>query len=151
MNPLRLFRKPAPAPAPEPSAWERQRAIDAIEAQQYIGRPVIYVPNEWDNIVVGFCKHIDTEKGVVTFVQDYVEERDTFFLGFPYFYTRQRLDALLKLDPFERCSIIYRHHGGDKFDKVKTGNPLSREATYERLHDSGFFAKVKHHLHCNGN
>lgn len=140
-----LFRRPSTTPCADDSkSVERrhqQREIDnAYLANQFVQQRFIFVPNEWENLTVGRVSYFDLERGVVCHAQDYIEYRPVAFIGFPMHYNEQRLDALLKLDPFERYALCHPNpYSADPFVKPKHSSLLSAAEVRKRLKSNGFF------------
>lgn len=119
------------------------------EAQLLIGKPVIFIPNEWEEMVVGIVEEIDTSKySPIVTVFDYISNEHRTFIGFPFAYNTQRLHAFLKLDPYERFSIVYGRNFPDVQRKPKLKEHISHELTMLRKH--GFFKKLRDEMGYSG-
>lgn len=116
-----------------------------LEAEWFLGKPCIYVSNEWEDMLVGFVTSVDTSRpgSAVTTIKDYVHDQELVIMGSPLAYTEQRLFALLKLNPFERASIVYaRNYAEQEFDKPKAEEILDPTEVLQMLHHHGFWGKV---------
>lgn len=123
----------------------RQAIMDA-EAQTFTGKPVIFVPNEWDRLVVGMLETISTSQfSPICTVFDYVRKEMRTFIGFPFDYTIQRLTALTRLDPYQRTSIVYgRAYGDTTIDKPHlTDWQFSPDDEIQTLRRNGFFTHLR--------
>lgn len=137
------LRSEKPAPAEE-TYWDKRARFEQIEAGYFPpGKKIIYQANEWDNPIVGVMVRVDHNngKGQFSVVYDYVTQTELCFIGLPMHYTEQRLRALLKLDPFERCSLLYKtNYSDEEFDKNKGDEViLTAEELYATLKRNGFY------------
>jgi hypothetical protein len=130
---------------------EKDRSNRQI-AEFSVGTPVICISNEWDDPVVGFVTHIEyitKAQNPVPVVMDYLSGREVMVMGAVYDFTDQRLDAFLKLAPYERWVMAQRHgfHHYSKDLSIEellemSMNPkrlLSSEEVYDKLIKSGFY------------
>lgn len=106
-----------------------------------IGHPVIVIPNEWTNPVIGFGHSIMTiGTSEVLVVKDYLTMEERFGGGVRLDFSEQRLEVVLSLDPYQLWAITahntVRH---EDFDKPRTGERWSRERILSELHNNGFF------------
>ncbi len=119
---------------------ERRTSDDQYLANVFLGQRCIFVPNEWEDPIVGRVEHIDLSRGVLCQVFDYVHNEPQTFIGFPMHYNEQRLEALLKLDPFERYSLCHANpYNANPIIKPKHTTVLSRAEILQRLRDNGFY------------
>lgn len=118
-----------------------QRDIDnRYYANLFLQQRFIFVPNEWENMSIGKVLHFDLERGVVCHAHDYVENRPVAFIGFPMHYNEQRLNALLKLDPFERYALCHPDkHSAEPFVKPKHSSLLMATQIHANLQQNKFF------------
>ena len=110
------------------------------------GTPYIFCPNEWENISVGFVKHVEvSDSGTLTHLEDYVEgaPKESMIFGLPMYYTEQRLTALLKLDPFQRWAVCTGFNWPYEIDKNKTGTPMTGAEVRKALKTNGFYERLK--------
>ncbi len=94
-----------------------EKSLKEIELEEYLGKLVICVSNELDNVKVGYGKEIvfiTQAKTPMLIVYDLVDKKATMPLSKMYSYTDQRFNALNKLDPNERISIVYEAFFGDE-------------------------------------
>lgn len=126
---------------------ERKNHYSLIELQSYIGKPVIAVPNEWDNPIIGVAKEIvfiTKEQTPMLVIEDYITGKEYMPFGVVMGFTEQRFKALAKLEPFEICSIIYRNSCGlGTFDKNKSGTFSGYDALHEKLLKTDFYKIVE--------
>lgn len=127
--------------------WEKRNQIEKIELEMYVGKPVIYVSNEWANPIIGFGKEvieITKAKTPTLIVHDYISGEDRMILGKVYHYTEQRFNAFSKLTPFEACSLLYpQFNWNTTFNKVKSGNFDGYDVLRKKLEVTDFFTKVE--------
>lgn len=111
-----------------------------------IGKPCIYVSNEWGNPVVGYGVKVEdfgrTEAWLV--VHDYISGQDVIPFGKRLDYNPQRLELVLNLTPWELCELLHDHTEGFQ-DKPKLNVRDSATALMERLTTNGFFECLKEH------
>lgn len=140
-----LYSKPEPKQTIPVETYEQKRErFEKLEASFFPkGKKIIYQSNEWDNPIVGVMVKVDFNngRGMFSIVYDYVTKQELCFIGLPMHYTEQRLNALLKLDPFERCSLLYKTNYNDEaFDKDKGDEIiLTPEELIAKLHANGFY------------
>lgn len=139
-------RRPDENCATETAEVERRHAQrvtdDHYLANLFLGQCCIFVPNEWEDPVVGRVEHIDVTRGVLCHVFDYVRNEPQVFIGFPMHYNEQRLNALLKLDPFERYSLCHASaYSASPIIKPINTTVLSTAEILQRLRDNGFYTE----------
>lgn len=101
----------------------RYKEIKVIELSELVGKLVISVSNEIQNVSVGVGKEIifitqAQEPRLV--VHDLVKKVDLLPMGKIFAYTKQKFDALNKLDANERIAIIYNANDEHCVDKSAT-------------------------------
>lgn len=120
---------------------EQREQVELLELEQFLGKRVISVSNEWDNPQIGVALRIEfitQAKSPILIVQDFLSNQEVMIMGKTYLYTPQRLQAVLKLNPFEACSLIYTYT--NEFDKPKSGHRDENEIIMQTLTARGFFA-----------
>lgn len=120
---------------------EQMKQIELFELQELVGKKVISISNEWDNPQIGVALRIELitqAQNPVLIIKDYLSNQEVMIMGKTYAYTPQRLQAVLKLNPFELCSLIYTYTS--VFDKPKTGVRQQSDVIMSKLAQSGFFA-----------
>lgn len=135
---------------------DRREESRRITAEFSVGTPVICISNEWEDPVIGFVSHIEyitKARNPVPVVMDYLSGQELMVMGAVYDFTRQRLDAFMRLNPYERWSMVqkmgFEHHGKDLSieDLLEMSmNPkkiLTEEEVYDKLIESGFLARVE--------
>lgn len=124
---------------------DKQESI-LFEMQEMLGKPVICVSNEWENPVIGFAQeiiYITKENQPMLVIKDYLTMEENMSFGKVFSYTEQRFKALFKLDPFERCSLIYTNfYSEEEFVKNKIGVSNSLEEVVETLTKNGFYERL---------
>lgn len=117
------------------------------ELEMMIGKPVIYIPNEWCNPIIGFGKCIDfitKAKTPVLIVEDYITGEDKLILSVPFYFSEQRFNAFAKLDPFELCSIVFKNSAWmEPFEKEKSGTFDGYDVLLEKLKKTDFFERIE--------
>jgi hypothetical protein len=129
---------------------EEQKGLKKIfknfEFTEMIGKPIIWLPNEWDNPVIGFVvdlTSVSASEQPAMLVHDYVRNESIVVMSGYHAYTQQTFDALMKLDPFEYCSIHYKKGSNFKpFKKEITQTRNSPDEIVELLKNNGFYEKV---------
>lgn len=100
-------------------------------------KPVIVIPNEWRNPIIGFVNKI-SEKTLI--VYDYIEDKEVEAYWRTFIFTEQRYQLVLKLDPFELCSILYPEDCLETdFRKEKKQYLLKPEDINKRLRENYFW------------
>lgn len=105
-----------------------------------IGDPIIVVGNEWENLIVGFVVDVDlitAAQQPAFIVKDYLSGTTCMTFGEVIDFSNQRLNALLKLDPFERWSLISKmgHHNHSSFSKKQLEDSSERLLSEAEVHD----------------
>jgi len=129
------------------SVHERKREFTKAELQLFVGKPVISISNEWDNPIIGEgleIIEITKSKNPKLVIRDFLTGDEVFPMGGHIFiYTEQRFNAIMKLDPFELCSLLYSNTFFDNtFEKVKSGKRDNKNVILQKLTDEGFFSLV---------
>lgn len=131
---------------------DRREESRRITAEFSVGTPVICISNEWEDPVIGFVSHIEyitKARNPVPVVMDYLSGQELMVMGVVYDFTRQRLDAFLKLAPYERWVMVRRygfHHYGKDLTIEEllemSMNPkplLTAEQVHDKLIGSDFY------------
>lgn len=87
-----------------------EKSIEEIQLETFINKLVICASNEVENITVGYGKeiiHITKAKIPRLIVYDIVNKEEIMPLCKMFDYTEQKFNALNKLEPNERISILY--------------------------------------------
>lgn len=116
-----------------------------VDMDIMIGKPVILVPNEWCDPIIGFVVRVEqfnSNSSPMAVVQDELSGEERVCGGVMMGYSNQRLQMALDLDPYQLWAITAHnaHEGGD-FDKPKSGVRSSKEAIMAKLESTGFFAR----------
>ena len=125
---------------------ERSRRYDEIkrlEVERMVGAPVIVVPNEWANPVIGFGVSVMTVgRSSLLVIRDYLAMEEVWCGGVQMDFSEQRLEVALSLDPFQLWAIT-AHNSVDHhdFEKAKTGERWERQRILDTLHANGFFER----------
>lgn len=125
---------------------EENRQIELFSLKEMIGKPIIVVSNEWDDVIVGFAtevRFITQSQQPILVMKNHITGEEMLVSGKVYAYTLQKLNAILKLDPYELCSLIYYPDVYEDFDKEKTGVRNSSEEFILKLKQSGFFEQTQ--------
>lgn len=124
------------------SSVEEKRKIELFELEEMIGKKVICISNEWENPIIGIVKEVITitkANNPVAIVIDYLTMKEIMVLGKIYPYTEQRFEAILKLSPFELCSLIYSNfYYNEEFKKDKIGCINTKEEIKKILDNNKF-------------
>ena len=121
----------------------RRDEFRRIELEGCVDHPVIIVPNEWDNPVVGFGKSIvSVGRSNVLLVHNYISNEEVICGGVRMDFSEQRLDICLSLDPYQLWAITAHNSvGNEDFDKPKSGERWAKEKIMQVLEDNGFFTR----------
>ena len=128
----------------ERSAAQARRAqFHHEELSRCINAPVIIVPNEWDNPVIGFGASImEVGSSSVLVVKNYLSMEEVVCGGVRMDFSLQRLEVALTLDPYQLWAITAHNSvGHSDFDKPKSGQRWSREKILSTLTENGFFKR----------
>ena len=121
---------------------ERQH-IRHLEMLSEVGNPLIIVPNEWSNPIIGFGEAVEIIGNTHTLiVKDYISMENTWCGGIQMHFSEQRLNTVLELDPYELWAITATNsYGFDDYDKAKTDERWSRDRIMQALETNGFFKR----------
>lgn len=127
----------------------QQQAMDErnnflrIEMNMQIGTPLIRVPNEWENPVIGFGQRVEViGNSPVLVIHDYVRNTETIGGGVCFDFSEQKLDILLRLNPFEAWAFLAHNSvGHHNYEKNRSGVRDNAADILKKLHDNGFFAR----------
>lgn len=101
----------------------RQEYLDKMnlfELEKHIGKLVICISNEIQNVTVGYGKEIQfitQTKQPMLVVHDIINDCEIMPFGIVFKYTEQKFDALNKLEPNERIAILYNKSSEHYIDK----------------------------------
>lgn len=120
---------------------QRRGEMERMLLASQIGRPVIVVPNEWDNPVIGFGDSImEVGSSQVLVVENYLTMEKVVCGGVRMDFSMQRLEVALALDPYQLWAITAHNSvGHHDFDKPKSGVRWDRHQIIAALHQHGFF------------
>lgn len=110
---------------------ESKQQIQNIELEMKIGKLVIMVSNEIDNVKVGIAKSIELiskAKQPYLVVEDIISGQEVIPLGTVFDYSEQKFNALNKLEPNERIAIIYNKLGYHHVDKSSSQTVIPEDS-----------------------
>lgn len=125
-------------------ANERKDAFRRIEQEYWLNTPVIIVPNEWTDPIIGFVSRVEcVGKSTALVVFDELRQKEMMCGGVLMGYSNQRLQVALDLDPYQLWAIT-AHNNVDfgDFDKPKSGVRQNKKDILRQLDASGFFERV---------
>jgi len=121
----------------------RRREFDYAELEIMVGHRVIAISNEWENPLIGVATsivEITQAKNPRLVIKDYLTGQELVPFGKVYIFTEQRLNAILTLDPFELCSLLYTNFYYDcTYEKKMRSHRDSADIIRSKLQKSGFF------------
>ncbi len=108
---------------------QRKKEIDVLVLSEHIGKLVICVSNEIENITVGYGKEIiflTKSQQPFLVVHDIVNDCEVVPFGKIFAYTEQKFDALNMMDHNARIAILYSADGTHHVSKEESqrGVPL---------------------------
>lgn len=124
-------------------AMDERTELQHSMMQAQIGTPLIRIPNEWDNPVIGFGHCIEqVGHSCVLVIHDYVSNTQMMGGGVCFDFSEQKLDVLLRLDPFEAWAFLAHNNVGyENYQKTKTGQRDSADDILKKLRYNGFFER----------
>ena len=127
---------------------QERRLIQDQEVLQFDGKFVICVSNEYDNISIGKASisFITASNQPVVTIRDYLTDEHLVIFGKTFLYNEQRLEALAKLTPNERCSLIYHTYTDAPFSKWSDVRILDLKEIKQILTEKGFYKDYKDSL-----
>lgn len=130
-------------------AMEERNAFRLREMEIQVGTPLIRIPNEWDNPVIGFGQRIEMiGNSPVLVIHDYVSNTEKIGGGVCFDFSEQKLNILLRLDPFEAWAFLAHNHvGHHNYDKNRTGVRDSADDILKKLRCNGFFDRWEEFFH----
>ncbi len=102
---------------------QQKKECELTELKMKLGKLVISVSNEISNVTVGVAKDIifiSQAQQPYLVITDIITSEELVPMGTLFDYTEQKFDALNKLEPNERISIIYNKLGYYHVDKTPT-------------------------------
>lgn len=132
----------------------REQEIKAMIAGFAVGTPVICIGNEWKDPTIGFVTRIELlsqAKTPTLVVLDELTGNELIVMSAAYDFTGQRLQAFMKLSPYERWVMACRsgfdgHRDLTRDDLLamafETKKLLTEDDVYEKLDATGFFTRV---------
>jgi hypothetical protein len=130
---------------------EQERLMEHATCQSMVGKPVISVGNDWSNPVIGIGKEvveITQANRPRLVILDYLTGQEVMPFGTVMDYDETRFEAIMKLNPFEVSSLVYRYSSAHTVvapDRVHQRE--SREVILEKLTRHGFFEAIKNIEH----
>lgn len=124
---------------------EYKNNVDLLILQDFIGKPVIVVSNEWDTPVVGIgarIEYITLSNVPMLVVESYIDGKEYIAFGTVFAYTKQKMRAMFKLTPFELCSLIYYKTTYAVFDKEIRTDRMEYDEAVSNLTKNGFFEQI---------
>lgn len=125
---------------------ERERVSDQrmqsiyFEIERLVGKAVYTFGNEWEDPVVGVgvgIVYLGKLNEPFLKIHNYITGEDTIGTSKVYTYTKLKFEALYKLDPYERWSLIKDTNG---VSSVPIENTLfTKEEVIELLTVNGFY------------
>lgn len=129
----------------EVTARKRREECQLIELRAMVGAPVICLPNEWDNPIIGFGNRIEfiaNASQPILMVDDCIRGTERTSFGGWFLFSEQKLHALAKLDPYERWVVHSKYATGHElYDKPRIADALMGEALVSKVMESPFWAK----------
>jgi len=122
---------------------DRRESYRKVEMERHIGAPVIVVPNEWDNPIIGFGKCLQqVGHSWILVIDNYVTSEEVFCGGVMMDFSDQRLEIVLALDPFQLWAITAHNSVGyEDFSKPKSCERWERQTILHALEKNGFFIR----------
>lgn len=125
------------------SSFKGKCGLKRLEVEMMVGKPVIYISNEWSDPVVGFgVGTLDIGSSCALIVKDYISGKELTVMSTAHAYSETLLNAVLKLNPFEAASLLYRNHDWS-YEHPKYGQYNGVEYIKNKLDTSGFFDELK--------
>lgn len=115
-----------------------------------IGSPIIAVPNEHDDLVIGFvvAHEVITQANTpVAIVYDYVRGKELMLFPKAYPYTESFARTVSDLHPADRHILFYGHEKA--FSSINESTIIGWKNMKKRLQEVGFFEKLNEHTAKN--
>jgi ribosomal protein S17E len=99
---------------------EENKRIKVFQLEEHLGKLVICVSNEIQNVTVGYGKeliYITQAKQPQLVVHDIVNDCEIMPFGIVFAYTEQKFKALNSLEHNERIAILYNRDAEHEIDK----------------------------------
>ena len=120
------------------SLMERFKSKKISSFHPFINRPVISVPNEWVDPIIGLCTDVKNDNEF--YIRDFVSGTEVVSKHKTFLFTEQRFQTVIKTDRFDLCSLLYPDEFGDKeFKKKKEVFPLKPHEINNKLRANGFW------------
>lgn len=115
-----------------------------------IGSPIIAVPNEHDDLVIGFVvahETITQANTPIAIVYDYVRDKELMLLPKAYPYLESFARTVSDLHPADRHILFYGHEKA--FSSINESTIIGWKSMQKRLQETGFFEKLNEHISAN--
>jgi hypothetical protein len=126
---------------------QQRKGFEIYECQQYVGKYIISISNQYDNIIVGYGNEVHfVTKGLCPILEftDVVSGRSMYANGVTMVYTEQKFDALNDMDREALIAILYAKNGDHE---VKDIEPSSGEAEFVNVEEWKKIVKEKINEH----
>lgn len=142
------------ADAGSEAVLKSRKNAELLELRNMVEAPVIYIPNEWCDPIIGFGNRVEfvsRNNCPILIVDDCISGTEKWAVGPWFHFSEQKLMVLSKLDPFERWAMHSNNACGHRdFDKLKSGDALLGAELVGSVKGSFFWARwleFKHQLH----
>ncbi len=102
---------------------EASNMIREYELSRFINKFVILVPNEMENLRVGYglkIQHITKANNPVLEYYDIMKKENFISMGKVFMFSEQKFNGLNKLEPNERIALFYAEHVQEEINKNET-------------------------------
>lgn len=87
---------------------ENEESFRQVEAEYYVGKPIIALSNEWNEPIVGELLRVEgLKRGVIYVYKNYITNEEAYTLVSPMAFSEQKLKVIGKLNPDEICCLLY--------------------------------------------
>ena len=120
------------------SILEKIKSKKISSFHPFINRAVISIPNEWVDPIIGLCT--DVKNNNEFYIRDFVSGTEVISKHKTFLFTEQRFQAVIKMDRFDLCSLLYPEEFVDtEFKKKKEVFLLKPHEINNKLRANGFW------------
>lgn len=124
---------------------ERREAIERMELQMMVGKPVIAISNEVQSPVIGFGERVEfitQAKNPVLVVSDYMTFDEMIPMSRIRHYTEQLMEATFTIDRNTLIALLYHNYDGVEVHKQPSGPQYTLDEARKLLKARGFYDRL---------
>ncbi len=124
--------------------FKRKEEIEISCIEQDVGKPFICISNEWENPVIGIVlgvEFVSAARQPVVKIYDFISDSVKIIFGKRLPFNDYNLNAILKLDPYERWNLMTCSNLKENKTKINT-DIFNAEEIKLILHNRKFYIVI---------